>query len=81
VLQTLDVRSGHDLESMHPPLARELPRIRARIGTQLPAVDTAEIAAAVVRAVQRFDGARVTEFLPVLVERAALDDLRARGAA
>ena len=68
----------HDLESMHPTLERELPRIVARVQAARPGVPTDEIEAIVTAEVQRLAEARVHDFLPILVERAACAALDCR---
>ena len=69
----------HDVEERHRPLARELPRIVARISRFYPGLDLASIEHAVARAAGQFDRAAVHDFLPILVERRVrveLDHLR-----
>jgi hypothetical protein len=69
----------HEMEEWRPPLARELPRIVARISRSHPGLDLASIERAVVRAARQFDKATVHDFLPILIERgvrAQLDSVR-----
>lgn len=61
----------HDLESMHPALDRELPRIVARVAAAHAGVPTEEVEAVVALEARRFAHVRVHDFLPILVERAA----------
>lgn len=61
-----------DLESLHPPLAQELPRIVRRIQVVRPAAPVDDVEVVVALEARRLGRSRVHDFLPILVERAAL---------
>jgi len=52
--------------------------VTARLATSFPELDTVEVERAVHRSYEEFTGRPIRDFVPVLVERMARDDLLAK---
>jgi hypothetical protein len=67
--------------SQKPDEDRAIDEVVSRLSEKFPALSTEHIAAVVDEEVHRFDGGRVRDFVPVLVERAAKQRLKAEARA
>jgi hypothetical protein len=66
--------------SQKPDEDRAIDEVVSRLSERFPTVSPERIAVVVDEELHRFDGGRVRDFVPVLVERAAKKRLKAEGA-